>query len=86
MNELQNELRESKKVIKDITQEKEDYEQRYTDLMESLELTQLDKEMAEEKAENLQQEVSLLKEKLDEVKVDLDVFRQAGLLLTPFQL
>lgn len=86
MNELQNELRESKKVIKDITQEKEDYEQRYTDLMESLELTQLDKEMAEEKAENLQQEVSLLKEKLDEVKVDLDVFRQAGLLLIPFQL
>ncbi|KAI9594342.1 hypothetical protein BDF19DRAFT_130733 [Syncephalis fuscata] len=41
-------------------------------------MASLDKEMAEERAENLQQEVNLLKEKIDEIKVDLEAFEEAA--------
>jgi dynactin 1 len=41
-----------------------------------MEVTLLDKEMAEERAENLQHEVNMLKEKVDEMHVDLNVFQQ----------
>ncbi|KAI9032609.1 dynein associated protein-domain-containing protein [Phycomyces nitens] len=36
----------------------------------------LDKEVAEERAENLQQEVSVLKDKIEEISVDLDVLKK----------
>lgn len=47
----------------------------------------LDKEMAEERAESLQVEVDSLKEKVDELSMDLEILRheisEKGLLLIP---
>ncbi|CAG8641285.1 17714_t:CDS:10, partial [Funneliformis caledonium] len=54
------------------------YEGKYNEAVESMEMMTLDKEMAEEKAENLQHEVNLLKEKVEEISVDLTVFKQEG--------
>ncbi|ESP00448.1 hypothetical protein LOTGIDRAFT_225833 [Lottia gigantea] len=45
------------------------------DTSETIEIATLDKEMAEEKAEGLQQEVDSLKEKLEEVTLDLEILR-----------
>ncbi|CAJ0755710.1 15757_t:CDS:2 [Entrophospora sp. SA101] len=78
MTEMQQELRELRKQLKDITAEKDLFENKFTESMESMEIMTLDKEMAEEKAENLQHEVNLLKEKIEEISVDLNVFKQEG--------
>ena len=45
-------------------------------MIESLEMMTLDKEVAEERAENLQQEVNVLKDKIEEISVDLDVLKK----------
>lgn len=54
-------------------------------LMEQLELVALDKEMAEEKAEILQQEVNEQKMKIQELETDLDLLRaeMEGLMSSP---
>ncbi|CEG82120.1 Putative Dynactin 1 [Rhizopus microsporus] len=52
------------------------YESKYNDAIESLEMMTLDKEVAEERAENLQQEVNVLKDKIEEISVDLDILRK----------
>ncbi|CAI2184001.1 20409_t:CDS:10 [Funneliformis geosporum] len=78
MAEMQQELRELRKQLKDANAEKEAYEGKYNEAVESMEMMTLDKEMAEEKAENLQHEVNLLKEKVEEISVDLTVFKQEG--------
>ncbi|CAG8559204.1 1862_t:CDS:10 [Ambispora leptoticha] len=81
MVEMQSELRELRKQLKEARAEKELYENKYTEAAESMEMMTLDKEMAEEKAENLQHEVNLLKEKIEEISVDLSVFKQEGDLI-----
>src|SRR2546430_2775466 len=78
MAEMQQELRDLRKQLKDITTEKELFENKFNETVESMEIMTLDKEMAEEKAENLQHEVNLLKEKIEEISVDLNVFKQEG--------
>lgn len=81
LTEMQQELRDAKRTLKESQTEKEAFENKYNDVLDSMEVTLLDKEMAEERAENLQHEVNMLKEKVDEMHVDLDVFQQeeAGL-------
>lgn len=76
LTEMQQELRDSKRSLKESQAEKEAYENKYNDVLDSMEVTLLDKEMAEERAENLQHEVNMLKEKVDEMHVDLNVFQQ----------
>ncbi|KAF9169409.1 hypothetical protein BGX21_007549 [Mortierella sp. AD011] len=76
LTEMQQELRESKRTLKEAVAEKEAFESKYNDVVDSMEVTLLDKEMAEERAENLQHEVNILKEKVDEMHVDLNVFQQ----------
>ncbi|RHZ46581.1 hypothetical protein Glove_613g13 [Diversispora epigaea] len=78
MAEMQQELRDLRKQLKDAVSEKEIYENKYNETVESMEFIALDKEMAEEKAENLQHEVNLLKEKVEEISVDLNVFKNEG--------
>ncbi|CAG8719003.1 13213_t:CDS:2, partial [Acaulospora colombiana] len=78
MTETQQEVRELRKQLKDINAEKEFFENKYNEAVESMEMMTLDKEMAEEKAENLQHEVNMLKEKVEEISVDLDVFKKEG--------
>ncbi|KAF9135819.1 hypothetical protein BGW39_011408 [Mortierella sp. 14UC] len=67
LTEMQQELRESKRSLKESVAEKEAFENKYNDVLDSMEVTLLDKEMAEERAENLQHEVNMLKEKVDEM-------------------
>ncbi|RIA90426.1 hypothetical protein C1645_156520 [Glomus cerebriforme] len=78
MGDMQQELKELRKQLKEINIEKEMFESKYNEAVESMEMMTLDKEMAEEKAENLQHEVNLLKEKVEEISVDLNVFKQEG--------
>ena len=73
---MQQELRDSKRSLKESQAEKEVIENKYNDVLDSMEVTLLDKEMAEERAENLQHEVNMLKEKVDEMDVNLNVFQQ----------
>jgi dynactin 1 len=74
--DLQKELRETKRQLKEVSSDQEMYESKYNDAIESLEMMTLDKEVAEERAENLQQEVNVLKDKIEEISVDLDVLRK----------
>ncbi|KAF9110823.1 hypothetical protein BGX27_005836 [Mortierella sp. AM989] len=74
--EMQQELRESKRTLKEAVTEKEAFESKYNDVVDSMEVTLLDKEMAEERAENLQHEVNMLRERVEEMHVDLNVFQQ----------
>ncbi|KAF9216830.1 hypothetical protein BGZ59_007829 [Podila verticillata] len=76
LTEMQQELRDAKRSLKDAVTEKDAFESKYNDVLETMEVTMLDKEMAEEKAENLQYEVDMLKEKVEEINVDLHVFQQ----------
>ncbi|GJJ70132.1 dynactin 1 [Entomortierella parvispora] len=73
--EFQQEVREAKRSAKEAVAERDLFESKYNDLADSMEVAVLDKEMAEEKAENLQHEVNMLKEKVDEMHVDLDVLQ-----------
>lgn len=78
--ELQKDLRETKRQLKETTDERDAFEAKYTDVIESMEMMTLDKEVAEERAENLQQEVNVLKDKIEEISVDLDVLKkEAGM-------
>jgi|SRR4051794_7878878 dynactin 1 len=78
MADMQQELKELRKQLKEVNVEKEMFENKYNEAVESMEMMTLDKEFAEEKAENLQHEVNLLKEKVEEISVDLTVFKQEG--------
>lgn len=62
--------------MKESSTDQEMYESKYNDVIESLEMMTLDKEVAEERAENLQQEVNVLKDKIEEISVDLDVLKK----------
>ncbi|KAF9970328.1 hypothetical protein BGZ73_006963 [Actinomortierella ambigua] len=73
--EMQQELREAKRALKDAVSDKDAFESKYNDTLDSLEVALLDKEMAEEKAETLQHEVNTLKEKVEEQTVDLRVLQ-----------
>lgn len=78
--ELQKDLRETKRQLKETSEERDAFESKYTDVIESMEMMTLDKEVAEERAENLQQEVNVLKDKIEEISVDLDVLKkEAGM-------
>lgn len=46
-----------------------------SDTADAIEMATLDKEMAEERAESLQVEVDSLKEKVEEVSMDLEILR-----------
>ncbi|CAG8495790.1 11527_t:CDS:2 [Ambispora gerdemannii] len=80
MAELQQELRDLREQLKDARAEKEFFENKYSDAGESMEMMTLDKD-GEAKAENLQHEVNILMEKIEEINVDLSVFKQEGDLM-----
>lgn len=74
--EMQKELRDTKAVLKEIKAERDATESQLQEATDTLELVSLDKEVAEEKADNLQQEANALKERLDEMEVTLDVYKK----------
>lgn len=75
LTEMQQELRDSKRLFKEAVSEKEAFEHKYNDVVDSMEVTMLDKEMAEERAETLQHEVNTLRERVDEMHVALNVYQ-----------
>ncbi|CAO3617130.1 unnamed protein product [Cunninghamella blakesleeana] len=82
--ELQKDVRETKRDLKEALADKEILDSKYNDALESLEMMTLDKEFAEEKSEALQEEVTILTDKLEEVSVDLDILKkQADLMNQP---
>ncbi|KAJ2324760.1 hypothetical protein IWW51_003123, partial [Coemansia sp. RSA 2702] len=74
----QNEVRTLRQQLKDATAAREDFEAKYTETLDAMEMLAVDKEMAEEKAESLAQEVSGLREQLAEAADSLDVYQQDG--------
>ncbi|CAG8570721.1 1450_t:CDS:10 [Paraglomus brasilianum] len=76
--DMQAEMRDLRRQLKEAISEKELFEARYNEVSENMEMMTLDKEVAEERVENLQHEVIQLKEKIEEISVDLNVFKQEG--------
>lgn len=79
--ELQKDVRDTKRELKETAAEKESFESKYNDLLESMEMLTLDKEVAEERAENLQQETNMLKDRMEEISVDLDILKKEADIL-----
>ena len=79
--ELQKDVRDTKRELKETIVDKESFESKYNDLLESMEMLTLDKEVAEERAENLQQETNMLKDRMEEISVDLDILKKEADIL-----
>lgn len=79
--DLQKDVRDTRRELKESSSEKELFESKYNELLESMEMLTLDKEVAEERAENLQQETSMLKDRIEEITVDLDILRKEADIL-----
>ncbi|XP_052636889.1 dynactin subunit 1 isoform X2 [Harpia harpyja] len=73
--DLQKCLKEAKKEAKDALEAKERYMEEMADTADAIEMATLDKEMAEERAESLQQEVDSLKEKVEYLTMDLEILK-----------
>ncbi|XP_015275267.1 PREDICTED: dynactin subunit 1 [Gekko japonicus] len=73
--ELQKRLKEAKKEAKEALEAKERYMEEMADTADAIEMATLDKEMAEERAESLQQEVDSLKEKAEYLTMDLEILK-----------
>nr|XP_031540947.1 dynactin subunit 1 [Vicugna pacos] len=65
----------AKKEAKEALEAKERYMEEMADTADAIEMATLDKEMAEERAESLQQEVEALKERVDELTTDLEILK-----------
>lgn len=73
--ELQKQLTQAKRDAEDAVQEKLRHADEMKDLAETAEIATLDKEMAEEKYEQISKEFESLKEKLEEVTVDFELLK-----------
>ncbi|XP_048797669.1 dynactin subunit 1 isoform X3 [Lagopus muta] len=73
--DLQKRLKEARKEAKDALEAKERYMEEMADTADAIEMATLDKEMAEERAESLQQEVDSLKEKVEYLTMDLEILK-----------
>ncbi|ORX54872.1 hypothetical protein BCR36DRAFT_581750 [Piromyces finnis] len=74
--DAQKELAEVQKQLQESEIKCEKLEMQQVDLMESLEMMTLDKEMAEEKSESLLQELDIAKEKIEELNLNLEVLKE----------
>ncbi|KAJ1677252.1 hypothetical protein EV182_006556, partial [Spiromyces aspiralis] len=75
---LQDELRKTKQSLKEKEEENNELENKYQDTVETLEMLSVDKEMVEEKSEDMAQEIARLKEQLAEATTSLDVYKSEG--------
>ncbi|XP_039524838.1 dynactin subunit 1a isoform X3 [Pimephales promelas] len=74
-NELQRQLKEAKKEAREALEAKDRYMEEMADTADAIEMATLDKEMAEERAESLQQELESQKEKVEELTMDLEILK-----------
>ncbi|WAR22292.1 DCTN1-like protein, partial [Mya arenaria] len=73
--DLQRQLQTAKKEARDALDQYEQYKEEMADLAETVEMATLDKEMAEEKCEALQQELEQSRERCEELQVDLEILK-----------
>ncbi|XP_059515364.1 dynactin subunit 1 isoform X1 [Myotis daubentonii] len=73
--DLQRRLKEARKEAKEALEAKERYMEEMADTADAIEMATLDKEMAEERAESLQQEVEALRERVEELTTDLEILK-----------
>ncbi|UZJ57502.1 hypothetical protein CBS101457_006822 [Exobasidium rhododendri] len=78
--ELQDQLKDLHKMEKDWTLQREDYERQISELSDTLEITALDREVAEEKAEGALEELRIMTDKVEEMQVDIEVLREENAL------
>ena len=64
-------LQEAKEAL----EAKERYREEMADTADAIEMATLDKEMAEERAESLQQEAEVLRERVEELTTDLEILK-----------
>jgi dynactin 1 len=76
--QLQTELIDTRRELADARQLSELSESRNLDSLEQLEMTMLDKEVAEERAEAAEAELEEMKEKLAVVEVELEVIKEGA--------
>lgn len=74
-SQLQRELQRARQETKDAIDEKNQHQEEMAELAENVELITLDKEMAEEKADFLQQELDGAKERVEELTLDLEIIK-----------
>uniref|UniRef100_A0A914VYN7 Dynein associated protein domain-containing protein n=1 Tax=Plectus sambesii TaxID=2011161 RepID=A0A914VYN7_9BILA len=73
--EVQRQLQEARKEAKEAIEAREQHHEEMSGFSEQLEMATLDREMAEEKAELLQQELDSLKERNIELETDLEILK-----------
>jgi dynactin 1 len=76
--QLQTELIDTRRELADARQLSELSESRNLDTLEQLEMTMLDKEFAEERAETAEAELEEIKEKLAVLEVELEVIKEGA--------
>ncbi|KDN52710.1 hypothetical protein K437DRAFT_292826 [Tilletiaria anomala UBC 951] len=76
LQDLDQDLRNYEKMEKEWLAQKDSYELQIQDLQEQLEMSTLDKEMAEERADAAAEELALEKERADELQIDLEVLQE----------
>ncbi|KAI9202529.1 dynein associated protein-domain-containing protein [Polychytrium aggregatum] len=81
LQESQNDVRDAKRQIRDITNERNLLEEQLVEAQEELEMMTLDKEMAEEKADALHAEVEALQGRCEELMVDVEVLKEEAELI-----
>lgn len=75
MIELSHELKELKKQTKELTTERDLFELKFEDLTDQVEISLLDKEMAEEKFEASEHALETATERVAELEVEVQVLR-----------
>uniref|UniRef100_A0A6I8PAK5 Dynactin subunit 1 n=1 Tax=Ornithorhynchus anatinus TaxID=9258 RepID=A0A6I8PAK5_ORNAN len=73
--DLQRRLKEARKEAQEAQEAKERYMEEMADTADAIEMATLDKEMAEERAESLQQEVEALRERVEFLTTDLEILK-----------
>lgn len=74
--ELSNDLREVKRANLALTHAKDESETKYADLQDQVELSLLDKEVAEERVEAAEAALAAEKERMSELETELAVWRE----------
>ncbi|VBB29069.1 unnamed protein product [Acanthocheilonema viteae] len=74
-SKLQRQLQEKEKELIDLSKISQEKLQRLSELEEQLEITTIEKEMAEEKAELLQAEIEIEKQRIQQLEIELDLLR-----------
>ena len=83
ISQLQQELMETKRTLADCQQVSTLNDNRLAESQEQLELCMLDKEVAEERAEAAEMELSELQEKLANMEVELEAYHEGGANFDP---